>query len=275
MNTALEALREITRGVFPAQLARSGLPTALGSLLARTGGTGRLVVERRRPRQTLRPARRGRGVLLRRRGDARPRRPGRRDADGGRRSAAAGRQRRRTGAASSRDDIRDRVEAAGGTVSITIDGRLTRRRGSAARPHLVQPIRAERRLGDVGRGPGLGDEGRRRRRRRTSRAAARRVQASASQQPPVASSPSMPGRFTSISTRSGSSCGRDLERTPRPRSPDRRPRNPESPRPPTVMARRKVLWSSTSSTRTTATSGSPPELSLAVGLAGREGASRT
>ncbi len=44
-NAALEALREITRGVFPAQLARSGLPTALGSLLARTGGTGRLVVE--------------------------------------------------------------------------------------------------------------------------------------------------------------------------------------------------------------------------------------
>jgi signal transduction histidine kinase len=44
-NAALEALREITRGVFPAQLARSGLPTALGSLLARTGGSGRLVVE--------------------------------------------------------------------------------------------------------------------------------------------------------------------------------------------------------------------------------------
>ncbi|MEN3266240.1 hypothetical protein [Pseudonocardia sp.] len=45
LNTALEALREITRGVFPAQLARSGLPTALGSLLARAGSTGRLVVE--------------------------------------------------------------------------------------------------------------------------------------------------------------------------------------------------------------------------------------
>jgi signal transduction histidine kinase len=43
LNTALEALREITRGVFPAQLARSGLPTAVGSLLARTGG--RLIVE--------------------------------------------------------------------------------------------------------------------------------------------------------------------------------------------------------------------------------------
>ncbi len=46
VNTALEALREITRGVFPAQLARSGLPTALGSLLARTGRAGKLVVEK-------------------------------------------------------------------------------------------------------------------------------------------------------------------------------------------------------------------------------------
>jgi len=45
LNTALEALREITRGVFPAQLARSGLPTALTSLLARTGSAGRLVVD--------------------------------------------------------------------------------------------------------------------------------------------------------------------------------------------------------------------------------------
>jgi signal transduction histidine kinase len=45
LNTALEGLREITRGVFPAQLARSGLPTALGSLLARAGSTARLVVE--------------------------------------------------------------------------------------------------------------------------------------------------------------------------------------------------------------------------------------
>ena len=45
LNTALEALREITRGVFPAQLARSGLPPALSSLLARHGATGQLVVE--------------------------------------------------------------------------------------------------------------------------------------------------------------------------------------------------------------------------------------
>jgi signal transduction histidine kinase len=45
LSTALEALREITRGVFPAQLVRSGLPMALTSLLARTGSGRRLVVE--------------------------------------------------------------------------------------------------------------------------------------------------------------------------------------------------------------------------------------
>jgi signal transduction histidine kinase len=43
-TTALEELREITRGVFPAQLARSGLEPALSSLLGRSG-TGRLVVD--------------------------------------------------------------------------------------------------------------------------------------------------------------------------------------------------------------------------------------
>ncbi len=45
MNTAMQSLREITRGVFPAQLARSGLPTALGSMLARPDLPGRLTVE--------------------------------------------------------------------------------------------------------------------------------------------------------------------------------------------------------------------------------------
>ena len=42
-TTALEELREITRGVFPAQLARSGLEPAVRSLLGRTG-TGSLSV---------------------------------------------------------------------------------------------------------------------------------------------------------------------------------------------------------------------------------------
>ena len=45
LNTALEALREITRGVYPAQLQRSGLPAALASLVGRAGGEGRLVVD--------------------------------------------------------------------------------------------------------------------------------------------------------------------------------------------------------------------------------------
>jgi len=45
LNTALEELREITRGVFPAQLARSGLPRAIASLLGRPGSPGQLVCE--------------------------------------------------------------------------------------------------------------------------------------------------------------------------------------------------------------------------------------
>jgi signal transduction histidine kinase len=45
VNTAMQSLREITRGVFPAQLSRSGLHTALGSLLARPGLMGRLTVD--------------------------------------------------------------------------------------------------------------------------------------------------------------------------------------------------------------------------------------
>jgi len=44
---ALEALREITRGVFPAQLSRSGLEVALGSLLARTGAGAVVVIGER------------------------------------------------------------------------------------------------------------------------------------------------------------------------------------------------------------------------------------
>jgi signal transduction histidine kinase len=44
LTSALEALREITRGVFPAQLTRSGLPPAVGSLLARPSSRGRLVI---------------------------------------------------------------------------------------------------------------------------------------------------------------------------------------------------------------------------------------
>lgn len=44
LSRALEALREITRGVFPAQLVRSGLPAALRSLLGRAQGGGHLAI---------------------------------------------------------------------------------------------------------------------------------------------------------------------------------------------------------------------------------------
>lgn len=44
-NLALEALRDLTRGVFPAQLARAGLEPALRSLLTRAGTTTTLTVE--------------------------------------------------------------------------------------------------------------------------------------------------------------------------------------------------------------------------------------
>lgn len=40
MNSAMQSLREIFRGVFPVQLARSGFSIALGSLLAPPGRTG-------------------------------------------------------------------------------------------------------------------------------------------------------------------------------------------------------------------------------------------
>lgn len=45
LNSAMEALREITRGVFPAQLTRSGLSIALASLLARPDHRGSLTID--------------------------------------------------------------------------------------------------------------------------------------------------------------------------------------------------------------------------------------
>ena len=44
-NEALEALRELTRGVFPTQLARSGLEPTLRSLFARSGAGAELTVD--------------------------------------------------------------------------------------------------------------------------------------------------------------------------------------------------------------------------------------
>ena len=55
LSSALEALRDITRGVFPAQLARSGLATALDSLLALTGHPGRLVLQEPLARRRFEP----------------------------------------------------------------------------------------------------------------------------------------------------------------------------------------------------------------------------
>ena len=44
-NAALEALRDLSRGVFPSQLARSGLEPALRSMVARTDGAHTLTVD--------------------------------------------------------------------------------------------------------------------------------------------------------------------------------------------------------------------------------------
>ena len=44
-NAALESLRDLTRGVFPTQLTRTGLEPALRSCLGRAGLRGRLVVD--------------------------------------------------------------------------------------------------------------------------------------------------------------------------------------------------------------------------------------
>lgn len=44
-NGALEALRELTRGVFPSQLVRSGLEPTLHSLFARSGPGVELIVD--------------------------------------------------------------------------------------------------------------------------------------------------------------------------------------------------------------------------------------
>ena len=134
LNTALEELREITRGVFPAQLARSGLATALGSLLGRSGGTGRLVVENPAAGRRFDPrieaaayfcvaeAMRDLGgpvvVVL--------------DAPGGHlRLIVSGSDQ----GGLPQDHMRDRVEAAGGSVSITGEQGHTVIEVSAQAPH--------------------------------------------------------------------------------------------------------------------------------------------
>ncbi len=125
VNTALEALREITRGVFPAQLARSGLPAALGSLVARTGSTGRLMVDASAAETRFGPRVEAAAYFCAA--------EAMRDLDdpvemtltveGDRLQLVVSGEDR---GGLSRDDIRDRVESAGGAVAIAIDGGLTR-----------------------------------------------------------------------------------------------------------------------------------------------------
>ena len=120
LNTALEALREITRGVFPAQLARSGLPVALASLVARAGGAGRLVVEESAAGRRFTPRVEAAAFFCAAEAT--------RDLDGPvlvvlsmesdrLRLVATGTDRGRLAG----DDMRDRVEAAGGSVAISLD----------------------------------------------------------------------------------------------------------------------------------------------------------
>ena len=118
-NAALEALREITRGVFPAQLTRAGLPAALASLVARAGTTGRLVVEESAAGRRFSPRVEAAAYFCAAEAT--------RDLDDPvlvlaveddvLRLVTTGVDRRGI----AHDDIRDRVESAGGTVAITMD----------------------------------------------------------------------------------------------------------------------------------------------------------
>ena len=112
-------------GDHPRRLPGAARPLrpARGPGLARGESRRRRVASwsRSRPPGGASPARRGRGVLLRRRGDPRPRRSRPRRAcpwrATGCRLVVTGTDR----GGLARDDIRDRVEAAGGSVAITLD----------------------------------------------------------------------------------------------------------------------------------------------------------
>ena len=123
LNTALEALREITRGVYPAQLQRSGLPAALASLVGRAGGEGRLVVDASAVARRFHPRVEAAAYFCAAEAT--------RDLDEpvvlrlsvqGEHLELVVTGRDRGGM--SRDDIRDRVESAGGSVAFTEDGGL-------------------------------------------------------------------------------------------------------------------------------------------------------
>jgi signal transduction histidine kinase len=121
INAALEALREITRGVFPTQLARSGLPNALASLVARANGSVRLVIEQSAVGRRFSPRVEAAAYFCAAEAT--------RDLDAPvlvvlameedhLRLVVTGTD--RSGIAL--EDIRDRVESARGTVAITLDG---------------------------------------------------------------------------------------------------------------------------------------------------------
>ena len=119
VNTALEALREITRGVFPAQLVRSGLTPALASLIARTGSSGRFVVDESAAARRFSPSVEAAAYFCAAEAT--------RDLDDavltlaveddGLRLLVTGTDR----GGIAQDDIRDRVESAGGSLTIASD----------------------------------------------------------------------------------------------------------------------------------------------------------
>jgi signal transduction histidine kinase len=155
LNSALEALREITRGIFPAQLARSGLPTALGSLLARSGSAGRLEVEKSAIGQRFDPRMETAAYFC--------------VAEAAReledhvlvRLTAHDRQLRLVVSGKDRGGLplrhmRDRVEAAGGSMSVAVEAhqtvvvvgsaapvRLTYQSDSDGRPEVLEQARPE------------------------------------------------------------------------------------------------------------------------------------
>ena len=212
-NAALEALRDLTRGVFPAQLARAGL------------GAGAAVAarprRRRRPTLTVDGRRRRAGSPRGSRrpstsAASRPRAEGWSPLDlspDGRRAGAVAWTWSGT-ATSTSQSISDRVEAVGGSVE--------RRRGHAAGDHpggagagLSAGRCPRRRPRPLRAGPGRTPPWRRTPRRRSptsSNWSSSYVDSSTTTGPSgradsrrAASMPSMPGRLTSISTRSGRS----------------------------------------------------------------------
>ncbi|CUR57929.1 conserved membrane hypothetical protein [metagenome] len=124
VNAGLQALREITRGVFPAQLARSGLPSTLASLVARAGTSGRLVVEDSAAGLRFSPRVEAAAYFCAAEATRDLEDPVRVHlsvTDGRLRLTVAGQDR----GVMARDDVRDRVESAGGSLSIATDAGCT------------------------------------------------------------------------------------------------------------------------------------------------------